>query len=136
MNTKHAVLAPWLALALAASPLAQAEVAMIVAANSTLAPPVEQICQVYLGKLKTPTPVTLSEQNPVRDEFYSKACKKDPAQVRAIWGKLIFTGTGTPPKEVASGADMKKAIAANPASVGYIDKKDVDASVKVIATAN
>lgn len=136
MNKKHAVRAPWLALALAASPLAQAEVAMIVAANSTLAPPVEQICQVYLGKLKTPTPFTLSEQNPVRDEFYSKACKKDPAQVRAIWGKLIFTGTGTPPKEVASGADMKKAIAANPASVGYIDKKDVDASVKVIATAN
>ena len=136
MTTKHALRAPWLALALAASPLAQAEVAMIVAANSTLAPPVEQICQVYLGKLKTPTPVTLSEQNPVRDEFYSKACKKDPAQVRAIWGKLIFTGTGTPPKEVASGADMKKAIAANPASVGYIDKKDVDASVKVIATAN
>ena len=137
MKMHTAAALPCLALALAAgAPAARADVVMIVSAHSALAPSVEQVCQVFLGKIKTPTPITLSEQNPVRDEFYSKACRKDPAQVRAIWGKLIFTGTGTPPKEVASSGDMKKSVAADPNSVGYIDKKDVDASVKVIATAN
>jgi hypothetical protein len=119
-----------------AAPAARAEVVLIVSAKSSLAPSVEQACQVFLGKLKTPTPITLAEPQAARDEFYSKACKKDPAQVRAIWGKLIFTGTGTPPKEAGSGADMKKLVAGDPGSVGYIDKKDLDASVKVVATVN
>jgi hypothetical protein len=120
----------------AAAPIARAEVVMIVSAQSALTPSVEQVCQVFLGKIKTPKGITLAEQQPVRDEFYSKACKKDAAQVRSMWGKLIFTGTGTPPKEVASGAEMKKAVAADPNSVGFLDKKDLDASIKVIATAN
>jgi hypothetical protein len=120
---------------LAAAP-ASAEVAIIVSSHSSLAPQVPQVCQAFLGKVKSPTPINLGEKNPLRDEFFSKACKKDPVQVQAMWGKLIFTGTGTPPAEVDSAAAMKKAVAADPNAVGYIDKKDADASVKVIATAN
>lgn len=115
---------------------ARADVVMIVSSHSSLAPSTEQICQAFLGKIKSLTPISFTEKNPTRDEFYSKACKKEPAQVRAVWGKLIFTGTGTPPREVDSSADMRKSVAADPNSVGYIDKKDVDASVKVVATAN
>ena len=83
MNT--AAVLPCLALALAAgAPAARADVVMIVSAHSALAPSVEQVCQAFLGKIKTPTPINLSEKNPTRDEFYSKACKKEPAQVRAM----------------------------------------------------
>ena len=121
--------------ALATAPV-RAEVAIIVSSHSSQAPQVAQVCQAFLGKVKSPTPVNLGEKNPLRDEFFSKACKKDPVQVQAMWGKLIFTGTGTPPAEVDSAAAMKKAVAADPNAVGYIDKKDADASVKVIATAN
>ncbi len=137
MKMKNALRLPALLFALAAAaPAARADVVMIVSAHSSLAPSVEQVCHVFLGKIKSPTPITLAEPSGVRDEFYSKACKKDPAQVRSLWGKLIFTGTGTPPKEVANAGEMKKSVAADPNSVGYIDKKDVDASVKVIATVN
>ena len=115
---------------------AHAEISIIVSSHSSLAPQVAQVCQAFLGKIKTPTPINFTEKNPLRDEFYAKACKKDPVQVQAMWGKLIFTGTGTPPAEVDSGAAMRKAVAADPNAVGYIDRKDVDASVKVIATAN
>jgi hypothetical protein len=115
---------------------ARAEVAIIVSAHSSLAPQVAQVCQAFLGKVKSPTPINFNEKSPLRDEFFAKACKKDPVQVQAMWGKLIFTGTGTPPAEVDSSAAMKKAIAADPNAVGYIDKKDLDASVKLIATAN
>ena len=126
------------AVALAASAVApaHAEISIIVSAHSSLAPPVTQVCQAFLGKIKSPTPINLTEKNPLRDEFFAKACKKDPVQVQAMWGKLIFTGTGTPPAEVDSGAAMRKAVAADPNAVGYIDRKDVDATVKVIATAN
>jgi hypothetical protein len=136
MNKRYTAGLPALALALFAAAPAQAEIGIIVSAHSALAPQVAQVCQAYLGKVKSPTPVNFNEKNPLRDEFYAKACKKDPAQVQSIWGKLIFTGTGTPPAEVGSAAAMKKAVAADPNTVGYIDKKDADDSVKVIATAN
>jgi hypothetical protein len=115
---------------------ARAEIVIIVSSHASQSPQVAQVCQAYLGKTKAPTPVNFNEKNPLRDEFYAKACKKDPAQVQAIWGKLLFTGTGTPPAEVDSAAAMKKAVAADPNAVGYLDKKDLDASVKAVASAN
>lgn len=114
---------------------AHAELVAIVSAKAGAVAP-ELICQSYLGKIKQPAPVNLPEKNATRDQFYNKACHKDPAQVRSIWSKLIFTGGGTPPMEVDSEQDMKKAVAADPGRIGYIDKKDVDASVKVVATFN
>ena len=121
---------------LLAAPMAHAEIGIIVSSKAANAPQLAQVCQAYLGKIKAPTPVNFNEKNPLRDEFYAKACKKEPAQVLATWSKLILTGTGTPPSEVDSATAMKKAVAADPNAVGYIDKKDADASVKIIATAN
>jgi len=135
MNNRIALGLSALVFAVLAAP-AQAEIGIIVSARSTQAPQVAQVCQAYLGKIKSPTPFTFNEKSPLRDEFFAKACKKDAAQVQAMWGKMIFTGTGTPPAEVDSAAAMKKAVAADPNAVGYIDKKDADASVKIIGTAN
>lgn len=114
---------------------AHAELVVIVSAKASM-PPAEAICQAYLGKTKLPAPVNMPEKHAARDQFYAKACHKDPAQVRSIWSKLIFTGGGTPPQEAESEQEMKKVVAADPARIGYIDKKDVDASVKIVATLN
>jgi hypothetical protein len=126
------------ALALAGLPAmpAHAELVVVVSAKASAPPSMEVVCQAYLGKTKMPEPVNMPEKNALRDEFYSKACKKDPAQVRSIWAKLVFTGNGTLPKEAESGGDLRKLVAADPNRVGYIEKKDVDASVKVIASLN
>ncbi|HEY0939693.1 MAG TPA: hypothetical protein VGE08_06315 [Steroidobacter sp.] len=42
----------------------------------------------------------------------------------------------TPPKAVATGADVKMALAGDPKAIGYIDKSEVDDSVKVVFTAS
>lgn len=136
MNIKRTFHLALLAAAIVAATAARAEVVAIVSSKSTLVPTVEQVCQTFLGKIKVPTPITQVEKNPTRDEFYSKACNKDPAQVRSIWAKLIFTGGGTPPKEVDNDKHMKEVVAADPQSVGYIDKKNLDASVKIVAAGN
>jgi ABC-type phosphate transport system substrate-binding protein len=44
----------------------------------------------------------------------------------------VFTGKATPPKELASSADVVKAVAADPSAIGYVEKGAVDASVKVV----
>ncbi|MFC3375084.1 hypothetical protein ACFOLJ_04110 [Rugamonas sp. CCM 8940] len=92
----------------------------------------EQASQFFLGKSAMFTPVDQAESSAIRADFYHKVADKDPAQVKAIWSKLVFTGKATPPKEYSSDAEVKKAVAADPKAIGYINKNSVDDSVKVI----
>jgi hypothetical protein len=92
----------------------------------------DQLADAYLGRSNTLKPLDLPESNGLRDQFYKKATDRDAAQVKALWSRIIFTGKGQPPKELPDAAAVKKAVAGDPRMVGYIDKSDADASVKVV----
>jgi ABC-type phosphate transport system substrate-binding protein len=94
----------------------------------------EQAAQFFIGKSTLFTPVEHNEGSALRNEFNTKVLGKDSAQVKSIWSKLVFTGKGTAPKEYANSAEVKKAVAADPSAIGYIEKSAVDDSVKVILT--
>jgi ABC-type phosphate transport system substrate-binding protein len=94
----------------------------------------EQASQFFLGKSAMFTPIDQGEGSKIRTDFYQKIADKDPAQVKAIWSKLVFTGKATAPKEYGSSAEVKKAVAADTSAIGYIEKSAVDDSVKVILT--
>jgi len=94
----------------------------------------EQVADIFLGKVQSAAPVDQPEAAPIRAEFYKSATGKEPSQVKALWARLTFTGKAQPPKEVADAAAVKKAVAADPKAVGYIDKAAVDDSVKVLLT--
>jgi ABC-type phosphate transport system substrate-binding protein len=119
-----------------ASAQAWAEVVVVVnpkAAETSMTR--DEVTQYFLGKSTAFTPVDQADGSPIRAEFYKKVADKDAAQAKALWAKLVFTGKATMPKEAASSADVKKAVAANPKAIGYIEKSAVDASVKVVYTA-
>jgi ABC-type phosphate transport system substrate-binding protein len=122
------------AIAAAALPASAETVVIVNKANPATRMFSEQASQFFLGKSAMFTPVDQPESSPIRADFYHKVADKDPAQVKAIWSKLVFTGKATPPKEYASNAEVKKAVAADPKAIGYIDKSAVDDSVKVILT--
>jgi len=92
----------------------------------------DQVSDVFLGKSQAFTPIDQPDSAPVRAEFYKKATGRDLAQVKATWSRLVFTGKAVAPKEVADAAAVKKAVAADPKAIGYIDKSAVDGSVKVL----
>jgi ABC-type phosphate transport system substrate-binding protein len=97
------------------------------------------VADIFLGKTSRfpdgslAVPIDLNEDSPAREKFYAQLTGKSPAQMKAHWSKIIFTGRGQPPRQVASNAEAKKAIAENPNAIGYIDASQVDASVKVLA---
>ena len=122
------------ALAAAAVPACAETVVIVSKQNPATRMFSEQAAQFFLGKSAMFTPVDQAEGSPIRADFYHKVADKDPAQVKAIWSKLVFTGKATPPKEYNSNAEVKKAVAADPKAIGYIDKSAVDDSVKVILT--
>jgi hypothetical protein len=55
-----------------------------------------------------------------------------PAQVKAFWSKIIFTGRGQPPRTAATSLEAKKLLVANPNAISYIDQSLVDSSVRVV----
>jgi ABC-type phosphate transport system substrate-binding protein len=117
--------------ALAATAASAADVVVIVSAKSSAATMTsDDIANIYLGKSTAMKPV--DNATAVRGQFYTAVAGKDEAQVKAIWSKLVFTGKATPPKELPSSADVVKAVAADPNTIGYVEKSAVDASVKVI----
>jgi ABC-type phosphate transport system substrate-binding protein len=123
---------------LIASVSAWSGVAVIVNPNNANALSEADVTRIFLGKKKAypdgseAIPVDQAEGSPIRSSFVGTVLKKNDQQIKAYWAQLLFTGKGTPPKEVGSGADVKKLIAENPALIGYIDSSEVDASVKVV----
>ena len=120
-----------------------AQVAVVVNPKSPLATmTADQVSGIFLGKSNTlpsggtAAPTDLPESAATRDLFYTKVTGKSAAQVKAAWSRLVFSGKATPPKELATSADVKKFVASNPDAIGYIEKSAVDASVKVVFSAD
>jgi ABC-type phosphate transport system substrate-binding protein len=134
MKRKHRLLLQ--ALLLCAVPLpALAELVIIVnPQNPATRMFPSQAAQFFLGGSVQFVPVEQPENSPIRAEFYKKVLEKEPAQVQAIWSKIVFTGKGKPPKEAKSSAEVKKVVSESPNAIGYIEKSAVDDSVKVVAT--
>lgn len=140
MNIYRCSLAAVLAFA---SWAAQAQVAVIVNPKSAAASmTADQVAGVFLGKTATlpsgatAAPVDQAESAAIREQFYTKVAGKQAAQVKAAWSRLVFSGKGTPPKELGSTAEVKKFVAANPDAIGYIEKSAVDGSVKAVLTVD
>lgn len=117
----------------------RADVVAVVSAKSAVATLTKvQLTDIFLGKaIRFPNgspavPIDQPEGSVARDEFYAKLVGKSAAQIKAFWSKIIFTGRGQPPKEVADSIEMKKRISADPAAVGYIEENAMDDSVKVV----
>lgn len=94
----------------------------------------DQVSDLFLGKNQSLTPVDQAEGGAIYADFYKKATGRDVAQVKATWSRLVFTGKGQAPKQLPDSAAVKKAVAADPKAVGYIEKSAVDASVKALLT--
>ncbi|WP_229210563.1 hypothetical protein [Duganella sp. CF517] len=122
------------ALCAAALPAAAETVVIVNPKNPATRMFSEQASQFFLGKSDLFTPVDQADGSSIRNDFYRKVADKDASQVKAVWSKLVFTGKAAAPKEYASNAEVKKAVAADPKAIGYIDKSAVDDTVKVILT--
>ncbi|MYM62787.1 substrate-binding domain-containing protein [Pseudomaricurvus sp. HS19] len=138
-NKMKKVLAAGLAgISLLASAAAFSATAVVVhpTNGNTLSEP--EIARIFLGKSKSfpdgseAIPVEQTEGSATRSAFVRTILKKNDQQIKAYWAQLLFTGKGTPPKQVGGGADVKKLVGQNPALIGYIDTSEVDSTVRVV----
>ena len=135
---KRFIAASLAGMSLIASAAAFSAVAVIVHPNNANSLTESDITRIFLGKKKSfpdgadAIPVDQKEGSAARSAFVGTVLKKNDQQIKAYWAQLLFTGKGTPPKEVGAGSDVKKLVSENPALIGYIDAADADGSVKVV----
>lgn len=119
---------------------ARSDIVVVVSAASPISSlSKNQVEKIFLGKSRRfpngsrAVPLNQSEGNLERDAFYQMVSGKSPAQIKAHWAKLIFTGRGQPPKEAVSNDDVKQLLTNSGVNISYIDRTAVDDSVKIVA---
>lgn len=115
-------------------------VAVVSAENPATVLSKNQVMDIFLGKTSRfpdgsqAVPVDQVEGAAARDAFYTRFAGKSPAQLKAHWSKIIFTGRGQPPREVANSGEVRKFIVDNPNAIGYIEQDMVNGSVRAVLT--
>jgi len=116
--------------------VANAEVVVAAGAKSPLAGLSKaQVADVFMGKAKS---VGGNPAKPIdyngspKDDFANGVIGKTPDQLKAHYAKLQFTGLGGAPKEVGSLAEAKKMAADDPSVLIYLEKSQMDGSLKAV----
>lgn len=81
-------------------------------------------------------PVDLTATNAVREEFSSSVLGSSTKKVEGHWISESLTGGKSAPEIVSSPSLVKKRVAAEPGGIGYMDRAEVDSSVKVVDVAD
>jgi ABC-type phosphate transport system substrate-binding protein len=130
----------WIGLVLSVGgAVSEADVVTVVSSKSPIAALSKaDVADIFLGKVirvaegEPAVPIDQPESSGAREEFYRETTGKSPAQLKSHWSKILFTGRGQPPRMVPNGAEVKKALAANPFAIGYIEDTEIDPSVRVL----
>jgi ABC-type phosphate transport system substrate-binding protein len=124
---------------LLAGPAPAADLVVIVSAKSpvtALRP--DQVSAIFLGQTARfpeggeAVPLDQRIGAPARDAFYARVTNRTPVLLKAYWSKMVFTGRGQPPAEAPDSAAVRRRVADNPDTIGYIDRSALDPSVRPV----
>lgn len=98
----------------------------------------DEVINIFLGRhRKLPTgiaalPIDQPLSGGLRAEFYRKLTDKDLAEINAYWARLYFSGKTRPPLQAASVSEVVAHVAGTPGGVGYLERHQADARVKIV----
>ncbi len=98
----------------------------------------QELIDLYMGRysyFENNDPALMLDlpmESNLRKQFYQKLIKKSVAEVNAYWARLLFTGRASPPKPIADAKQVVEFVRNNPNVIGYIYRKDIDNSVKMV----
>ncbi len=97
----------------------------------------KQAMRVWLGKVarvngQEVEPTERNDKTDIHASFHEKITHKNAYQLKAYWGRLIFSGKRFPPKVFQSDADIKQWLSQHVKAIAYIDESSVDDTVKVL----
>lgn len=73
---------------------------------------------------------TLSDSSPLHKDFVKNILNMFPHQIRLVWDRMTFSGTGIAPIELDSEQEMMDKIANTPDSIGYLSQKPNNENIR------
>lgn len=98
----------------------------------------EQVVNIFLGRFRqlpngmTALPVDQPVDDARRAEFYRRLVGKNPAEIRAYWARLVFSGKTSPPHQAATQQEALQWLAQHPGAVGYLASDSLQPSLTVV----
>lgn len=133
------ILRPVLLIVLALGGVAHAGPVVIVNAESGVtAMSRDEVINVFLGRFRqlpsglAARPLDLPAAHPERERFYRLLVDKRPAEIRAYWARLLFSGRISPPDEPGGEAAVLAKVAADRQAIGYLPTPPKDPRVRVV----
>jgi hypothetical protein len=85
----------------------------------------EDLKSLFLGRTTSwsdgsPARPAMLAGGPELDEFLKRYIKKAPSHFGLHWKKAVYTGTGTPPAEFATEAELIDYVTRTPGAVGFV----------------
>ena len=74
----------------------------------------------------------LPDDDPLHASFVKHSLGLYPRQLRRVWDRRTYSGTGQAPQQVESTAEMLSRIANTPGAVGYLPEQLIEPTVKVL----
>ncbi|MEO8135385.1 MAG: hypothetical protein ABI831_15545 [Betaproteobacteria bacterium] len=95
----------------------------------------DEAINIFMGRYKklpsgmTALPVDESGE---KAAFYHSLLGKELSEIQSYWARLVFSGQGSPPRQMDSADEVIETVANNKGAIGYIDRKKVTARVRVV----
>lgn len=138
MSIRITVIGAGLLLGLWTFPAAAEVVVVVSVDNPTTSLTRDELSDIYLGRLNRfpngdrVVPIDQREGLPSHDEFYDEYLGRSPAEIKAHWSKLIFTGRGQPPRAVPDGGVVVEIVAGDPNAIGYVEPGLLNDRLRVV----
>lgn len=95
----------------------------------------DEAVNIFMGrykKLPSGMAALPVDENGEKAAFYRALVGKELPEVQSYWARLVFSGQGSPPRQLENADEVIETVLNNKGAIGYIDKKKVNSHVKVV----
>lgn len=93
------------------------------------------IFKMRLHKWKDDSAITvfvLADETPLHKTFCKEVLNVFPHQMRRIWDRLVFSGSGQAPIELDNEEEMIRKLISTPGAIGYLRSSDIKKGIKAL----
>lgn len=98
----------------------------------------DEVINVYMGRNRklasgiSAQPIDLENPLTEKAHFYNVMVSKELSEISSYWARLMFSGQGSPPKQVASTEQAIELVSSIKGAIAYVDRKKIDRRVKIV----
>jgi hypothetical protein len=67
-----------------------------------------------------------------KEAFYRELVDKTLAEINSYWARLVFSGRGSPPRQMDVPEEVLQTVSDNRGALGYLDDAEVDDRVRIV----